>query len=475
MSISSTQASERPGRRSSHPIEVVTIETTSLGDRSYLATDGTTAVVVDPQRDIDRVLDVIARRDVRVTHVIETHVHNDYVTGGLELAARTGAQYVLPAHSHVEFEHTEVADGDVLDAGAFTVRAVHTPGHTHHHTSYALVSTAGDGEQVVEAVFTGGSLLYGSTGRTDLVSPETTVELTHAQFRSARRLVAELPADAAVYPTHGFGSFCSATPTSGDASTIGEQATTNPALTQDEQTYVDTLLAGLDAFPAYYARMGPANRRGPAPVDLSLPESVEPGELRRRITGGEWVVDLRERTAFAAGHLAGSYGFELSTNFVTYLGWLYHCGTPLTLIGENEEQILEARRELVRIGIDHLAGAATGDITALAGGEQLRSYRVSDFAGLAERMAAADDPRNQQGPVQILDARRNDERARGGVRGSLHIPLHELSERIDEVPTGEVWVYCGSGYRASVAASVLDGPGRAVVLVDDSYGNAEQS
>ncbi len=311
-------------------------------------------------------------------------------------------------------------------------------------------------------------MLYGSTGRTDLVGPDDTVELTHAQFHSARRLVAELPADAAVYPTHGFGSFCSATPTTGDASTIGEQAATNPALTQDEQTYVDTLLAGLDAFPAYYAHMGPANRRGPAPVDLSMPEAVEPGEVRRRISGGEWVVDLRERTAFAAGHLAGSYGFELSNNFVTYLGWLYHYGTPLTLIGESEEQILTARRELVRIGIDHLAGSATGDIETLAGGTladgALRSYRVSDFAGLAQAMA--------QGPVQILDARRNDERAKGGVRGSLHIPLHQLNERIDEVPQGEVWVYCGSGYRASIAASVLDRPGREVVLVNDSYGNA---
>ena len=154
-------------------------------------------------------------------------------------------------------------------------------------------------------------MLYGATGRTDLVGPESTVELTHAQFRSVRRLAAELPAEAAVLPTHGFGSFCSATPTSGDASTVGEQARVNPALTLDEQDYVDTLLAGLDAYPAYYAHMGPINRRGPAPVDLSAPQPVEPAELRRRIEAGEWVVDLRDRTAFAAGHLAGSLGFEL--------------------------------------------------------------------------------------------------------------------------------------------------------------------
>ena len=438
-------------------VQILTIETSSLGDRSYLVHDGEVAVVIDPQRDIDRVQTLAAEHRVRVSHVVETHVHNDYVTGGLELAQATGATYVLPAGSDVEFEHTSVADGEVLEVGEMRVRVLHTPGHTHHHVSYVLADTADE----VQAVFTGGSMLYGATGRTDLVGPDDTVELTHAQYRSVRRLAAELPAEAAVMPTHGFGSFCSATPTSGDASTIGEQTQVNPALTLAEQDYVDTLLAGLDAYPAYYAHIGPINRRGPAPVDLSPPEPVEPTELRRRIEAGEWVVDLRDRTAFAAGHLAGSLGFELSTNFVTYLGWLYRYGTPLTLIGETPEQVAEARRELVRIGVDQITGAATGNIDALADGQPLRSYPVTDFAGLAKA--------REHGPVQVLDARRNDERARGSVAGSQHIPLHELADRIDEVPQGEVWVYCGSGYRASIAASVLDRPGRQVVLINDSY------
>jgi len=452
-------------------IEIVTIETSSLGDRSYLAHDGRTAVVIDPQRDIDRVLDLTERLGVGVTLVVETHVHNDYVTGGLELATRTGASYVVPAASGVEYDHVPAGDGDVFTAGGMSVRVLHTPGHTHHHVSYVLEDASAGHGGVVRAVFTGGSMLYGSTGRTDLVGPADTDALTHAQYRSVRRLATELPAETEVFPTHGFGSFCSATPTSGTASTIGEQVRVNPALTRAEQDYVDTLLAGLGAFPAYYAHMAPLNRRGPAPVDLSLPAPVDADELRRRIEDGEWVVDLRERTAFAAGHLAGSLGFELSGNFVTYLGWLYHYGTPLTLIGQTEEQVARARRELVRIGIDALAGMAVGDVQTLAGGRPLRSYRTSDFAGLAEAMAAA--PVDH--PVQVLDTRRNDERAAGGVRGSLHIPLHQLTDRLDEVPTGEVWIYCGSGYRASVAASVLDGPGRNVVLVNDSYGNAAEA
>jgi hydroxyacylglutathione hydrolase len=444
-------------------IEIETIETSSLGDRSYLATDGTVAVVVDPQRDIDRVLDLVRERGVAVTHVLETHVHNDYVSGGLELSRRTGAVYVLPQGSDVAFDHTSVGDGGVLEAGKMRLRVLHTPGHTHHHVSYALADAAG----AVSAVFTGGSMLYGATGRTDLVSPHDTDQLTHAQYHSVRRLARELPAEADVFPTHGFGSFCSATPPSGTSSTVGEQQRTNPALTLAEQDYVDTLLAGLDAYPAYYAHMGPMNRRGPAPVDLSMPQRVDPAELRRHIEAGEWVVDLRDRTAFAAGHLADTLNFELGDNFATYLGWLYRYGTPLTLIGESEEQVAEARRELVRIGVDDLSGAAVGDTDTLAAGGPLRSYRVSDFAGLAEAMAS--------GPLQVLDARRNDERAEGHVRGSQHIPLHELADRLDEVPDGEVWVYCGSGYRAAIASSVLDRAGRRVVLVDDAYESAGEA
>ncbi len=335
------------------------------------------------------------------------------------------------------------------------------PGHTHHHVSYALDDATTD---EVRAVFTGGSMLFGATGRTDLLGPEHTDELTHAQYHSVRRLAEEIPGTAEVLPTHGFGSFCSATPTSGDSSTIAEQRDNNPALTQAEQDYVDTLLAGLGAYPAYYVHMGVINRAGPAPVDLSPPVPVDPAELRRRLEAGEWVVDLRERTAFAAGHLAGSLAFELSTNFVTYLGWLYSYGTPLTLIGSTDEQVADARRELVRIGIDAVSGAATGSIDTLADGHPLRSYPVTDFAGLAEA--------RRHRSVQVLDARRDEERADSAVRDSLHIPLHELADRLDEVPAGEIWIYCGSGYRASIAASVLDRRQHPVVLIDDSFDNA---
>jgi hydroxyacylglutathione hydrolase len=437
--------------------DIAIIETSSLGDRSYLISHDGIAVVIDPQRDIDRVLALATEKNATITHVLETHIHNDYVTGGLELARATGAEYVVPEGDPVEFERRAVGDGDVVDAGSATFQVMHTPGHTHHHVSYVLQL----GDEPI-AIFTGGSMLYGSTGRTDLLGSEHTDELTHAQFHSVRRIAAELPADVEVYPTHGFGSFCSATPTSGDSSTIGEQQQSNPALTQDEQTYVDELIAGLSAYPAYYAHMGVINTEGPAPIDLSTPEPVDPDELRRRIDDGQWVVDLRARTAFAAGHLDGSLGFELSTTFVTYLGWLYQWGAPLTLIGDTSDQIDEATRELARIGIDHPSGSAVGEIHSLASDGRVRSYEVSDFAGLAA----------EDSDIAVLDTRQQSEYADGHIPGAINIPLHELPHRLAEVPDGKVWVHCASGYRASIAASLLDREHRSVVLIDDDYNRA---
>jgi len=439
-------------------LEIIPIDTPTLGDRSYLVHDGEVAFVIDPQRDIDRVLELADERGLRITHVFETHMHNDYVTGGRSLAAATGAAYLVNAADQVSFDRTPVNDGDVVEISpSLSLKVLATPGHTFNHLSYALSS-----DDVPVGVFTGGSLLYGSTGRPDLLGEAHANDLAHAQYRSAHRLAHELPEAAEVFPTHGFGSFCSATQSEGTSSTIGHEKRTNPALTQAEQQFVEDLLAGLDAFPAYYAHMGPANLSPPASEpDLSAPSLADADELRRRIDAGEWVVDLRARTAFAAGHLAGTLNFGIDGQFATYLGWTIPWGTPLTLIGETAEQVAEAQRELVRIGIERPAAAATGAPHELAPGETLNTLRSASFAQLREAIST-------RAPV-VLDVRRNLEWKESHVAGAVHIPLHDLLDRLDDIPRGEVWVHCAAGYRSSIAASILAANGRSVVAVNDEF------
>jgi glyoxylase-like metal-dependent hydrolase (beta-lactamase superfamily II)/rhodanese-related sulfurtransferase len=442
-------------------LTILTIETPTLGDRSYLVHDGEVAFVVDPQRDIDRVLGLLAEHGVRLTHVFETHIHNDYLTGGLALAGETGAAYLVNAADEVSYERTPISDGDVVRVGErMEVTALATPGHTFTHLSYALADTAADR---TVGVFSGGSLLYGATGRPDLLGPEHTDALARHQHASAHRLAELLPDEAAVLPTHGFGSFCSASQSDSTESTIGQERSSNPVLTQDEETWVTQMLAGLDDWPAYYVHMAPGNAAGPSAADLSTPHRAEAAELRRRIEAGEWVVDLRNRTAFAAGHAPGTFNVGLDGEFATYVGWLIPWGTPLTILGETAEQVATAQRELSRIGIDRPAAHATGDPRQWTTGD-LGSFPVATFPDLAQV--------RHHRPVTVLDVRRRDERRASHVAGSVHVPIHELPRRLDEVPEGEVWVHCAAGYRASIAASILAAHGRHVVAVDDEFAKA---
>jgi hydroxyacylglutathione hydrolase len=446
-------------------VEILTIQTPSLGDRSYLVTDGTVALVVDPQRDIDRVLALTSSRGIAVTHVFETHIHNDYVTGGLALARATGAAYHVNAADEVRFDRVAIADGDVVPvAPSIQVRVIGTPGHTFTHLSYALEDPA-TGAAI--AVFTGGSLLHGSAGRPDLLGAEHAPALAAAQRTSLRRLAAQLPDQAVVYPTHGFGSFCAATAATGsgaDGSTIGQERRVNPALTLDEDSYVTGMLAGLDAYPAYYSQMGPANAAGPAAPELSAPAVSDAAQIRRRLAAGEWVVDLRNRRAFAAGHLPGSLSFEYGDSLVANLGWLLPPGTPLTLIGYSPDQIADAQRDLARIGIDRIAGMAGPPSEWPDGAPRLASYHVSDFDDLAAIL--------REQPIVVLDVRRRLEWSGGHIEGALHVPLHQLPDRLPDLPPGPIWVHCQAGYRASVAASILNAAGRTVTSVDDDFSRA---
>ena len=448
--------------------EVLTIATPELGDHSYIVTDGTYAAVIDPQRDIDRIIERLEEQRLTVTDVFETHVHNDYVTGGYELARSTGADYHLPAADEVFFRHAGLRDGDCVRVGSFSVRALHTPGHTPNHLAYVIT----DADREI-AVFTGGSLLYGTVGRTDLVARSLAQTLTRAQYASAQRLSRELGDDVAIYPTHGFGSFCSSTTPDegsldGQPSSMAHERRANIALTAaDEDAFVEQLLAGLDAYPQYYVHMGPRNRVGPGPVNFSDPAVADPQEVHQRVSASEWVIDVRDRGAFAGAHVQGTINIALTDSFTTYVGWLLPWSTPITLLADDHAAIAEAQRALSRIGIDRPAAAAWGGVDVYGRGLPRGTYRVADFAVLRDARRAAADP-------LVLDVRRDDERRDGAVRRSVHIPIHELERRIGELPDVDVWVHCASGYRASVAASLLDRAGRRPVLIDDEFGAATE-
>jgi hydroxyacylglutathione hydrolase len=449
---------------------VEVIETSSLGDRSYLASDGEVAVVVDPQRDVDRVLAVAGRLGVRVAVVLETHMHNDYVSGGLELARLTGAEYGVAAPDDVPFDRRPLSDGEVVELSPrMQVRAVTTPGHTFHHLSYVL-----EGQDGPVGVFTGGSLLFGTTGRTDLLGEQHSEQLARHQYASAHKLAEVLPDGAQIWPTHGFGSFCSATQASGDSATLGEQKQINPALTLAERDFVEQTLAGLDAYPAYYAHMGLQNSTGPKPVDLRAPVRAQPEQLRRRLQRGEWVVDLRSRKAYVVSHLAGTVSLGLDGPMVTWLGWMIDWGAPITLVGETRKQVADAQRELARIGIDTFAAAAVGrpaDLAADPG--QLRGIPTATFTDLATALAG-----NTNGlppPEVLLDVRTHNEFAASHITNAVHIPLYEIKSRIHEIPDAAVWVHCGSGYRAATAASLLESAGRTVVLIDERFEAAAEA
>jgi glyoxylase-like metal-dependent hydrolase (beta-lactamase superfamily II)/rhodanese-related sulfurtransferase len=436
-------------------LKIINLDTPTLGDRSYIAHDGTTALVVDPQRDIDRVEEIIRAEGVRIGAVVETHMHNDYVTGGLVLAQKYDAKYITSAQDKVSFNRQGVKDHEIVNVGDFAIEALHTPGHTFTHMSYILLNP----DNSAQGIFTGGSMLHGSTGRPDLLGWDQAATLAGLQYGSAHRIVELLEDKTSVHPTHGFGSFCAATSTCGDSSTLGDEKRTNPALLLDKERFISETLAGLDAFPAYYKHMGPANMAGPVPMDLSELKSMSTDELRRAAQAGAWVLDLRSKNSYIQGHIPGSYSFGLDGSFATYFGWIFPYGEKLMLLADRKEDISTAQRELVRIGIDRPDGATVSDLKETS---DLATNRDVTFSDVPE---ALKDPN-----IQVLDVRRNSERHASHIQGTMHIPLHELASRIDELPEGkEIWVHCAGAYRAAGSLGILEAAGYKPILINESY------
>jgi hydroxyacylglutathione hydrolase len=438
------------------------ILTKGLGNASFLIGAGSEAVVIDPPRDAWRVMAAAERRGWRITHVLETHVHNDYLSGALELRSALATEILAPARGRYAFAHRPMDEADSLELDGLTVTARATPGHTPEHLSWEIRT---DDAGPPTAIATGGSLLVGSAGRTDLLGDDATDELTRAQFQSLRAL-AELPDDVVVLPTHGAGSFCSVGPAdAGRTTTIGRERTQNPMLAiDDEEAFRVALLDGLGPYPTYYAEMAPINRAGPLVVG-GLPETplIGPDAVRAALAAGAYVVDGRSRTTFAAGHVQGSLNIELADSFASYVGWFVPFGTPIVLVLPEPlaPSVETAATDLFRIGYDRIIGVLEGGLDAwVDGGGSLGSYPMTTGAGARDEVARGARP-------MLLDVRYPDEwRDDGSVPGAIELSIGDLASRLDTLPRdAPITVMCKTGSRASIAASMLDAAGFDVRLI----------
>jgi hydroxyacylglutathione hydrolase len=435
--------------------------TPGLGDNSYLLRSGDEAVLIDPQRDAWRFLAAAEKLGVRIRAVLETHVHNDYVSGAHEVRAATGAELVLPGRGGYEFKHRPADEGDEVFVGDVRVVALATPGHTPEHLAWLAY---GAGEPDPRALFSGGSLLVGSAGRTDLLGAAHTDQLTRDQYATMSRLAA-LPDDVRVMPTHGAGSFCvAAMPTTERTSLIGDERRRNPLLgAKDLAGFTAELSDELMAYPLYYAQMAPINRAG-APVlgTLPMPPEVSPAAVGEALRAGTWVIDARDRADYAAAHVPGSLNIELNSGFASYVGWLLPFDAPILLIlpEPTEDALADAMTQLIRIGWRSVVGHLPGGIDR---------WRASGGDVAAYPQVSADDLCDAHGrgehPV-VLDVRQQLEWGWGTVPGSHEIFLADLPARLRELPRTEpVWVICSNGHRASIAASLLDRAGIPVRMV----------
>jgi hydroxyacylglutathione hydrolase len=425
-------------------MDVVTIRTPGLGDSTYLVAHDGVGVLIDPQRDVDRFLTAAQERDVELAWVLETHLHNDYISGGPEAARRSGAALVLPAAAGAAYAHVPAFHGEELSAGGITVRPLHTPGHTPEHTSYLVLI---EGEPV--AVFSGGSLLVGAAGRTDLLGMDRARQLARLQFGSVQRLAA-LPEDVELYPTHGLGSFCTATMAEHTSSTIGAERAGNPVLAYpDGDAFADGQLSGLSPYPTYYAHMGPANLMGPAPLpDVTVAE-LTPVEVAA-IRGEVHLVDIRPRRDFAAGNIPGSIGVELSDVLGTWVGWLLPFDAPVVLVADADSDLEQAAVLLAQVGFDDVRGALR-DVAGWARDVgPLQQHRVVGLRDVVDAIRSGE-------AEQVLDVRAPDEWADGHLEGSVHRYLPDLVDGPPEdLDTGRpVWVVCDIGTRSSTAANLL--------------------
>jgi hydroxyacylglutathione hydrolase len=425
-----------------------------LGHLSTLIEDDASglAAVVDPRRDVDAYL-AAAGDGVRISHVIETHLHNDYVSGGRDLAAITGATHVIGVGADLAYEHRPVRHGDRFDLGGLRFTALETPGHTPEHMSYAVADTSRAEEPLL--LFTGGSLLVGAVGRTDLLGEDHAVPYARAMFRSLHEVLLPHEDFVGVYPTHGAGSLCSTGIASTPSSTIGFERRYNPMIQPAEvEEFVRVLLHDQPAFPHYFARMRPINKAGPRLLGGHVPDGrpIAVEEVPKALAGDTLLVDARDPVAHADAHVPGSVSIPAGPSFGTWLGWVVDPDRPLLLLLGAPDQWDDLIRQALRIGYEHVVGYMAGGMDAWRrAGLPTQSTASLTADELAGRLASG-GPRS---PL-VIDVRQASEFDAGHVPGSFHIRGGDLTSRLDDLPRDRpIATICASGYRSSIAASLL--------------------
>jgi hydroxyacylglutathione hydrolase len=418
-----------------------------LGNSSYLigSHDTKKGILIDPLRDVDQYLHAAYERGIQLTHVLDTHLHADFVSGNREIAHQTGAQIGASAEAKVGFEHQPLTEESVIDLGAFQVRVMTTPGHTPEHISFLLVEPDG---KTPSALFSGGALIVGGAARTDLLTPELTLPLVHDLFHTIHQKLMNLPDELEVFPTHGAGSYCVA-PTSNERTTTIGQERTNNSLVQarSEEEFVQRALTGLPSYPTYYKYMREINQRG-AKILGGVPvlEPLSASEVKTLMDEGVLILDVRHGKLFGAGHIPNSYGIRVDAPLTTWAGWLIPFGSRIVLVAESTEQIVSTTRQLIRIGYDELAGRLEGGIEAWA-----REYPVETIEGMNVR-----ELRERLDEVMLIDVRQKSEWDEGHIPGAIHFEGGRAAWETLPFPHDRpLAIQCSSGNRSMSVSSVL--------------------
>ena len=426
-----------------------------LAHASYMIGSQGEAAVVDPRRDVDTYIDEAREQCFEIQHVIETHLHADFVSGHQELARRTGAKIYFGAKAGARFDFVPVVEGDEIRVGQVTLRFLETPGHTPESVSVLVIDHSVSTEP--KAVLTGDTLFIGDVGRPDLLGSKMSAqELAGMLYDSLHGKLLALPDSVEVYPAHGAGSLCGRNISSETSSTIGQQRQFNYALRpMPKEEFVRMMTTDLPEAPAYFSRDVAINRDGASELaELPDPAALAARDVEALQKRGAIVLDTRPAAQYGAGHVPGSLHIGLSGQFASWAGALISPRTPILLVAEEEEEVREARTRLARVGIDNVAGYLAGGI--------LEWDRAGLPLATMEQVNVEElDARLREGRAgRVVDVRRPAEWQAGHIPDAVHLPLNTLAQNAVALDRSEpLAVICAGGFRSSIGTSILEQQG----------------